>query len=115
MPQSISSQQFGNQSQSINMGLSGMSYNTRTNPNMGKSVSMPNGGIADFTQAQPAVTQSMRSFRAAQSAPNVGGVNKNLGQLVKHPMGGTIDFTQAKMAPKKAPMSSTTPTPPGVR
>jgi hypothetical protein len=30
-------------------------------------------------------------------------------------MGGTIDFTQAKMAPKKATMSSTTPTPPGVR
>ncbi len=95
------------------MGLSGMSSNTRTTPNMGKSVSMPNGGIADFTQAQPTVKQSMRSFKTAQSAPNVGGVNKNLGQAVKHPMGGTIDFTQAKMAPKKA-MSSTTPKPLGV-
>ena len=115
MPQPMSSQQFGSQSQSINMGLSGMSPATSTNPNMGKSVSMPNGGIADFTQAQPAVRQSMRSFRAAQSAPNIGGVNKNLGQLVKHPMGGTIDFTQAKMAPNKVTMSSNTPTPPGVR
>jgi hypothetical protein len=114
MPQPMSSQQFSNQSQSINMGLSGMSPATRTNPNIGKSVSMPNGGIADFTQAQPAIKQSMRSFKAAQSAPNVGGINKNLGQLVKHPSGGVIDFTQAKMAPKKGTMSSITPTPTGM-
>lgn len=98
----LSSSQFPGIKPGVNTQLSGISLPKTTNPSIGKVVTAPSGASVDMTQAQPAFRQSMRSFKAAQSAPNIGGVNKNLGQLVQHPSGGVIDFTQAKPAVKRS-------------
>ena len=93
MLEGLSKTQFGSQAMGVNTSLSGMSPAAKVTPNIGKTV-----GSIDFSQAQPAMRQTMSSFRAAQSAPNIGGVNKNIGSIVRHPSGGQIDFSQAKMA-----------------